>query len=133
MLLDLFRHARVVIRSSAKPPHPGGQTSAKNSSPLYSVARNDLGGRVESSALFVEEARVLGQDDVIDENHEVQNRWEDIFRIVNPKHLTIVYAPPALGMLAGLSVRGGCSPRLSYAILHSLSNSPLPKALRRLH
>jgi len=42
---------------------------------------------------------------VIDENHEVQNRWEDIFRIVNPKHLTIVYAPPLLGILARLSVR----------------------------
>lgn len=83
---------------------------------------------MKSSALFVEEARVLGQDDVIDENHEVQNRWEDLFRIVNPKHLTIGYAPPLLGMLAGLSVKGGCSPRVSYAILHSLSNSPPSKS-----
>ena len=117
ILSELFRYTRVIIRSDQRDFASGWPAEYQDF--LAFVGRNDLGRSVESFTLLVEESPTLDHDNTVDYSDPVQNRWEGLFRIVNPTRLTIVAPPPLLGLLTAIPVSIDVRPyfHMPYCIL----------------
>ena len=94
----LFQHIRVQLRSDDKSLEAGWP--ARYQDFLAFATRTDLRSTTESFTLLIEESERSDHDNTADRSDSISIHWQHLFRVIDPLHLTIVAAPPVLGLLA---------------------------------
>ena len=96
----LFQHIRVQLRSNDEACWP-----ARYQDFLAFATRTDLRSTAESFTLLIEESERLDHDETADRSDSISIHWQHLFRVIDPLRLTIVAAPPVLGLLAAQPVK----------------------------